>query len=100
MVTSSHRGYELPPVLLLRTTHKVPVTVQENMENKKKFDLITKMYPCIEMLDERKEQCRFAKRCLLISRTFMNFPKPGVIFHDFSRPGKRKSNSMTFPGFP
>ena len=29
----------------------------------------------------------------------MNFPKPGVNFHDFSRPGKEKWSSMTFPGF-
>ena len=41
------------------------------------------------MLDERKEQRRFAKGCLLISMTFMNVPKPGVNFHDFSRPGKK-----------
>ena len=50
-----------------------------------KFDLI----PCIEMLDERKQQCCFAKGCLLISMTFKDFPKPGVNFHDFSRPGKK-----------
>ena len=39
---------ELPPVMPLRTTHKVPVTVQEDVED-------TKMYPCTEMLDERKD---------------------------------------------
>ena len=64
-----------------------------------KFDLITYMYPCIEMLDERKEQCHFARGCLLISMTFYEFSKPGVNFHDFSRPGKEKWNPMTFPGF-
>ena len=41
----------------------------------------------------------FARGWLLISITFLNFPKPGVKFHIFSRPGKRKCNSMTFPGF-
>ena len=51
------------------------------------------------MLDERKEQRRFARECLLISMTFYEFSKPGVNFHDFSRPGKTKWNSMTFQGF-
>ena len=35
-----YRGHDLPLVLPLRTTHKVPVTVQEDMEDTK-FDLIT-----------------------------------------------------------
>ena len=42
--------------------------------------------------------CSFCKRMPYISMPFMNFPKPGVKFHDFSRPGKRNWNSMTFPG--
>ena len=46
------------------------------------------------------EPCCFARGCLIICMTFMNFPKPGVKFHVFSRPRKRKWNSMTFPGFP
>ena len=34
-VTSSRRGHELGPVLPLRTTHKVQVTVQEDVEETK-----------------------------------------------------------------
>ena len=30
---NSHRGHELPPVLSLTTIHKVPVTVQEDVED-------------------------------------------------------------------
>ena len=41
------------------------------------------------MLDERKEQRCFVRGYLLIYMTFMNFPKPGVNFHDFSRPEKK-----------
>ena len=37
--TSLRRGHELPLVLPLRTTHRVPVTVQEDVEDSK-FDLI------------------------------------------------------------
>ena len=52
--TSSHRGHELPPILPLRIIHKVPVTVQEDVEETKiRSDYIT--YNCMEMLDERKE---------------------------------------------
>ena len=47
--------------------HKVLVTVQEDVE---KFGLIAQEYPFIEMLDERKEQHRFTRGCLLISMTF------------------------------
>ena len=32
---SSRRGHKLPPVLSARTTHKVPVTVQEDVEDTK-----------------------------------------------------------------
>ena len=32
---SSRQGHELPPVLSLTTTHKVPVTVQEDVEDTK-----------------------------------------------------------------
>ena len=35
--TSSRQGYELQPLLPLRTTHKVPVTVQEDVENTKSW---------------------------------------------------------------
>ena len=34
-VMSSRRGPELPPLLPLRTTHKVPVTVQEDVDDTK-----------------------------------------------------------------
>ena len=34
-VPSSCRGHELPPVLAFRTTYKVPVTVQEDVEDTK-----------------------------------------------------------------
>ena len=44
------------------------------------------MYPSIEMLDERKEQCRFGKECLLISMTYYEFSKTWSQF------------SMTFRG--
>ena len=37
------------------------------------------------MLDERKEQRRFTKGCLLISMTFYEFSKPAINFQDFSR---------------
>ena len=70
-----------------------------------KFDLITQTYPCIEMLDERKEQCHFTRGCLLISMTFYEFSKTwsqfpwlfqawknGIpwlfqVFHDWIHPG-------------
>ena len=51
-VTSSCRGHELPPVLPLTTTHKVKVTVQEDVE----------------------------EGCLLISMTFYEFSKTGSQF--------------------
>ena len=51
------------------------------------------------MLDERKEQCCFCKRCLLIFMTFYEFPKPGVNFHDFSRPGKKIMEFHDFSRF-
>ena len=54
-----------------------------------KIDPITQTYPCIEMLDERKEQRHFAKRCLLISMTFYEFSKTGVNLNEFSRPAKK-----------
>ena len=57
------------------------------------------MYPCIEMLDERKEQHCFARGCLLISMTFYEFSKPGVNFHDFSRPEKNKMEFHDFSRF-
>ena len=66
------------------------------------FTCLTYQHPCVDVQDFKRgtKQRGFAKGCLIISMTFMNFPKPEVIFQDFSRPGKRKWNSMTFPGFP
>ena len=46
-----------------------------NMWKTPKFDLITQTYPCIEILDERKEQRYFARGDLLISMTFYEFSK-------------------------
>ena len=45
------------------------------------------------------ETCSFTRGCLMISMTFMNFPKPGVKFHDFSRPGKRNEIPWLFQVF-
>ena len=67
------------------------------------FSYWTYPYPSLSWcagFQKGPELCGFARGCLIISMTFMNFPKPPVKFHDFSRPGKRKWNSMTFPGFP
>ena len=38
-------------------------------------EMLGRKNPCTEMLDERKEQRRFARGCLLISMTFYKFSK-------------------------
>ena len=58
---SSHWGNELPPVLPLRTRHKVSVTLEDDVGD--------------TMMDDRKEQRHFARECLLISMTFYEFSK-------------------------
>ena len=73
--TSSCQGHKLMPLLALRAKYKVPVTVQEDVEDAKIWSDFIKAYPCIEMLDERKEQRHFARGCLLNSMTFYKFSK-------------------------
>ena len=101
-VTSSHRGHELLPVLPLRTMHKVPVTVQENVEDTK----IWSDYTNISLYWNagwKKGTAPFHESMLFnlhdFLSTFQNL-ECRVNFHDFSRPGNKKWNSMTFPGFP
>ena len=60
------------------------------------FSCWTYQYPCVDVQDLTEEP----NRTVFQEDASMSFPKPGVKFHDFSRPGKRKLNSVTFPGFP
>ena len=72
--TSSRQAHELLLVLPLRATRTFQSQYRK-MWKTPKFDLITQTYPCIEMLNERKEQHCFAKGYLLISMTFYEFSK-------------------------
>ena len=62
---SSHRGHELPLVLPLRNTHKISVTVQEDVEDTKIANLISKLnfyklipYPMDNSLSGRRRPAR------------------------------------------